>query len=379
MPDNGEITNLPVPVMVRTVRSRSGAALWILAWFAIVAAMYLGRSFFVPLLVGILGSYTLHPVVDWLTSRCIPRALAAAIVMAVLTGLLSWTAYSTSDDVAAMAEKLPDFARRLHASINKGGNATPTTLQNVQEAARELEKAAATATGEKVAVRAVPVAVAPPPSSFLRDYLVLETTMLAGVAAKIPLVLLLMYFLLAAGNQFRRKLVRIVGQSLSQKKDIVAILEEVEVQVQRYMLAMLVANILIALCTWAVFAALGVENAGVWGIAAGILHFIPYLGPLLISIASGVAAFLQFGTVMEAVMVAGAAGLVAAGIGTIFMTWLLSRFARVNSAMLFIALLFFGSLWGVAGVLLGAPLVAIAKVICDRVELFKPVGELLGH
>ena len=365
---------------MRAPRSRTAAALWILALFAIVAALYLGRSFFVPLVIGILGSYTLHPVVDWLTSRFIPRALAAGIVMAVLTGVLSWTAYTTSDDLAAMAEKLPDVARRLHDHIRQGAT-TPTPLQNVQEAARELEKAAATATGDKVPSpsRSAPVVVAPPPSTFLRDYLLLETTMLAGVAAKVPLVLLLMYFLLAAGNQFRRKLVRLVGQSLSQKKDVVAILEEVEVQVQRYMLAMLVANILIALSTWVVFALLGVENAGVWGVAAGVLHFIPYLGPTLLSITAGVAAFLQFGTVVKAVIVALAGGLIATAIGTIFMTWLMSRFARVNSAMLFIALLFFGSLWGVWGVLLGAPIVAIAKAVCDRIELMKPIGELLGR
>jgi predicted PurR-regulated permease PerM len=61
------------------------------------------------------------------------------------------------------------------------------------------------------------------------------------------------------------------------------------------------------------------------------------------------------------------------------MTWLQSRFARVNAAVLFIALLFFGWLWGVWGLLLGAPLVAIAKVICDRVEVLKPAGDLLGH
>ena len=60
------------------------------------------------------------------------------------------------------------------------------------------------------------------------------------------------------------------------------------------------------------------------------------------------------------------------------MTWLQSRVARVNAAVLFIALLFFGWLWGIAGVLLGAPLVAIARVVCDRVEALKPAGELLG-
>ena len=63
----------------------------------------------------------------------------------------------------------------------------------------------------------------------------------------------------------------------------------------------------------------------------------------------------------------------------IFTTWLQGRFAGVNPAVLFIVLLFFGWLWGVAGLLLGAPLLAITKVICDRVEFLKPFGELLGR
>jgi predicted PurR-regulated permease PerM len=114
-------------------------------------------------------------------------------------------------------------------------------------------------------------------------------------------------------------------------------------------------------------------------VAAGVLHFIPYLGPAVIAVSAGVAAFLQFGSLLQAFIVAGVSLLVAGLIGFAFMTWLQSRFARVNAAVLFIALLFFGWLWGASGLLLGAPLIAIAKVVFDRIESLKPVGELLGH
>jgi len=99
----------------------------------------------------------------------------------------------------------------------------------------------------------------------------------------------------------------------------------------------------------------------------------------LIALASGVAAFLQFGSAVHALAIAGVSLLIAGVIGLVFLTWLQSRFARINAAVLFIALLFFGWLWGVWGLLLGAPLVAITKVVCDRVESLKPVGELLGR
>ena len=165
----------------------------------------------------------------------------------------------------------------------------------------------------------------------------------------------------------------------SRQKETVNILEEIDVQIQRYLLVTLVSNILIGVCTWLAFRALGMEQAGAWGLAAGVLHFMPYLGPALIALASGVAAFMQFGSPLNALAVAGASLLVAGVIGLVFMTWLQSHFAHMNAAVLFIALLFFGWLWGVWGLLLSAPLVTIAKVICDRVESLKPVGELLGR
>jgi predicted PurR-regulated permease PerM len=206
-----------------------------------------------------------------------------------------------------------------------------------------------------------------------------QSALLFTVTAKTPIVLLLAYFLLALGEHFRRKLVQLVGPSLSRKKDAMRILEEIDVQIQRYLLATLGANVLVAIGTWLGFEALGMEQAGVWGVTAGVLHFIPYLCPVLFAIASGMAGFMQFGTALNAFTVAGVSLLVAAAVGSLIMTWLQSRFARVNAAVLFIALLFFGWLWGIWGLLLGAPLVAIAKVVCDRVESLTPPGELLGH
>jgi predicted PurR-regulated permease PerM len=99
----------------------------------------------------------------------------------------------------------------------------------------------------------------------------------------------------------------------------------------------------------------------------------------LFAIASGLAGFMQFGTASQALAVACVSLLVAMAVGTLAMTWVQSRLARLNAAVLFIALLFFGWLWGIWGLLLGAPLVAIAKVICDRVDSLKPAGDLLGQ
>ena len=379
--DGGEPLPAPVPAL-RVVRyTRTGVALVILAAIAVVAALFFARAFFVPLLIGILASYTLRPVVDWLRRFRIPQAIAAALVLVVLVTGVSWIGYALSDEVTVVIEKLPDAARRLRAKLTSTRSSVPTALQNVQEAANELQKAA-TDVAQKPGTRerrpTVVVAAATDSSAWFRDYALAQSALLLSIAAKTPIVLLLAYFLLASGDHFRRKLVLLVGPSLTRKKEVLAILEEVDAQVQRYLLVMLVSNALIALGTWLALEAMGMEQAGVWGVFAGVMHFVPYLGPVVVAIASGVAAFVQFGSLLVAVSVGGATLLIAGLIGMVFMTWLQSRVARVNAAVLFIAILFFGWLWGIAGVLLGAPLVAIARVVCDRVESLKPVGELLG-
>jgi len=359
---------------------------------ALVAALYLARGFFVPLLIGILASYTLHPMVDWLAHLRVPRIFGAALVLAAVVGGMTWIGVSMSDDAQVLIEKLPEAARKLRQDLNLARAGAPTALQNMQKAADEIQGAAsdAGAAPEKDAVAPKtpkPAARAAAPAAlprgaeptWLRDYTLAQSALLFSVVAQAPIVLLLTYFLLASGLHFRRKLVQLVGPSLSHKKDAVRILDEIDSQVQRYLFATLASNLLLGVGTWLAFLALGLDEAGVWGVAAGVLHFVPYLGPALIAIGSGVAAFLQFGSLVQAFGVAGVSLLIAGVIGFAFMTWLQSRFASVNAAVLFIALLFFGWLWGIWGLLLGAPLVAIAKVVFDRVESLNPFGELLGR
>ncbi len=281
----------------------------ILTVIAVVAALYLARAFFVPLLIGILASYALRPLVDWLKARRIPRAVGAALVLVVLVSGASWVAVSMEDGAASLIEKLPEAARQMRRLVGETRAAGPTTLQNIQEAATEIQGAAADAAERvKPARSARPLATARQgePSPWLRDYMLAQSALLFTVAAQAPIVLLLAYFLLASGEHFRRKLVQLVGPSLTRKKDAVRILEEIDTQIQRYLLATLGSNVLVGIGTWLALEALGMEQAGAWGVAAGVLHFIPYLGPILVAFGSGVAAFMQFGTAVSAFTVAGA-------------------------------------------------------------------------
>ena len=206
---------------------RSETALWILAFIAVIAALYLARAFIVPLLFGILVSYTLRPVVDWLERYRIPRALGAALVLGALISGVSWITFSLSADAATMAGKLPESARKLRQNLSSLSEGNWTAWHHVQQAADELRQVGADAGLESAATPAG-VATELGNSAWLQDFMLAQSTPLIAFTAQAPVVLLLTYFLLAAGSHFRRKLVQFVGPTLSQKKDAVRILEEVE-------------------------------------------------------------------------------------------------------------------------------------------------------
>jgi len=255
-----------------TRTSRTDPAVALLVLIALIGALYLARAFFIPLLIGILASYALRPAVDWLGKCRVPRAAAAALVLAAVVAGFSWIGFSLSDDAAAMVEKLPEAARTLRQGLSEARAGGPTALQSMQEAAKELEGAASDAAGAAKPAPRTSAAREAAPAAWLNDYLLAQSGLVMTVLAQAPIVLLLAFFLLAAGDHFRRKLLQLVGPSLAAKKDALRMLEEIDTQIQRYLLSTLVLNALVAAGTWLAFEALGVDQAPVWGLAAGVLQ-----------------------------------------------------------------------------------------------------------
>ena len=200
-----------------------------------------------------------------------------------------------------------------------------------------------------------------------------------GAVGQAIMVLFLTFFLLVGGDTFKRKLVRLSGPTLSKKKITVQIIDEIDASIQKYLFMLLVTNVLVGLLVWAAFAAIGLENAGAWAVAAGLLHVIPYLGPGVTAIATGMAAFMQTDSFAIALLVSGASLVIATLVGTFVTTWMTGRIAGMNAAAIFISLLFWGWLWGIWGMLLSIPIIVIVKVVSEHVEQLQPVAELLGE
>ncbi len=330
----------PVHDVVRVPLDVRSLALSILAAIAVVFALEWAQAFLISLLLGVLLAYTLNPPVAWLERIRIPRVAAALIVTIGAIGAFALGAYALRGQVQTVVTQL----------------AGPSPIA-----------------GQR------PTHVVIEPSKFkLGDFLLAGSKGALGGLGQATMVLFLAFFLLAGGDTFKRKLVRLTGPSLSKRKITVRILDDINHSIQKYLSMMLLTNVLVGMLAWAAFAALGLENAGAWAVAAGLLHVVPYLGPAVTAAAAGMAAFMQFDSFLMAALVGGVSMTIATLVGTFVTTWLTGRIARLNAAAVFVSLLFWGWLWGIWGMLLSIPIIVIAKVVSQHVEELQPVAELLG-
>jgi len=370
---------LPVHVNAR------GLTLGVIATVAFVFGLQWAKNFFVPLLLGIFIAYTLSPVVRWLERWHIKRAIGATAVTALILAGMALTAQRVQGEFLNIVDELPTLTHKVTRILTDGSDG-PSTIQQVQAAAAEIEQAAANAGGgakRAAPPRRAPAAAAtstPGGSNFrIMDWLLAGSVGLASFISQATMVVFLVFFLLLAGDTFKRKLVKLTGPSLTQKKVTVHILEDINTSIQNYMFMLLVTNVLLALLMWGALRAIGLENAGAWAIFAGVAHIMPYFGPLLITSVTGLVAFLQFESLRMVIFVAGASLALATLVGMVVTTWMTGKIAKMNPAAVFVSLLFWGWLWGMWGLLLGVPVVVVIKVVAERVEGMEVIAELLGE
>jgi len=368
-----EALAIRMPVDIRS------AALTVLAMLAVVMVLKIAAGMIIPIVLGILISYALDPVVGWMERIRIPRPISAAVVLLALVAGTCWLLYGLRSEGQAIVQKLPQAARRLRQSLETRGPTGSGAIQQVQKAATELEKAAdAAATPPPTPPGVTRVQVESPPFN-VTDYLLWGSIGVAAAIGQIMLVLFLVYFLLASGDLYRRKLVKIVGPSLTKKKITVQILADIDHQIAMFLLVEVFTSTIVAVATWLAFRWIGVEQAAMWGIAAGVFNSIPYFGPFVVTAGTAVVAIMQFGSVRMAILVSGVSLLITSVEGLLLTPWLTSRAMRMNAVAVFVGLLFWGWVWNVWGMLLAVPMLMVIKAVCDHVEDFKPIGELIGE
>jgi len=355
------------------------ACLMVLAFSAGAFMLRWASAVFIPLLLGLMLSYAMSPIVGRLQRWHVPRAISAgALMLGVLWGLGALTV-SLADDAAALIESLPDSAQKLGRALRTSRGPAEGPIEKVQRAAASLEQAAEdSAAAAPRSSKGVTRVQIERPRVNVKDYLWSSTPGLVGLLGEVTVVGFMAFFLVVSGDNFRRKMVRIAGPAFSRKKITLQVLDEITSQIQRYLLVQVAISVIVGVATWLVLLAIGVERAAVWGVAAALANLVPYLGSVVITVGVTLAAFLQF-DVLDTALVTGLATLAIHVVsGNLLTPWLTSRSSRLNPVAVFAGVLAWGWLWGIWGLLLGAPLLMVTKAVCDSIDALKPMGELLG-
>ena len=374
----------PSPTVV-DVPATGRLSLAVLASLAVVFMLQWGQSVFIPLAIGILMAYALEPFVAVLARIRVPRMIAAGLVLLVFVAVLGLGVYSLTGQTLQVVRQIPEAAQRIRERVTNRDKKNGALVE-VQKAATELQRTAEVASQQSETQGTVKTGVPPvqkvqivEPAFDARSYLIWGGTNLIGAAGQFAVLLFLVYFFLVTGDLYKRKIVKIAGPALWQKKLTVQILDEINQQISSFIRVQLFTSAVVAAATTTALWLLGVQQFIIWGLLAGIFNSIPYLGPFLVSGGLSIVAFMQFDSVEKALMVAGAAFLITSLEGFLLTPALMSRAARMNPVAVFVGLLFWTWIWGVWGAVLAVPMLMMLKAVCDHIEDLQPVGELLGE
>lgn len=362
--------------VLRGLNLRS-AALILLTSFVAVYFISWAQAVLLPVVVAIIISYTLDPLVSGLAGFRVPRPLGAALVLIVVVTTLAGASVPLHRETMAMLDKAPLAIEQFQRGEARSEPEEESVMEKAQTVAKKLEDSAREEEEKTDQPDVTRVKVVDEPFK-IREFLMQESSTIVVVVSQAFSALLLVYFMLAAGRLYKRKAVKLSGPSFASMRNTARIMNEFHFQVRRFLFVMLLSALFVGFFTWLAFFLLGVEQAIFWGVVAGLASAVPYLGPFLVFIGAGLAAFIQFGALDMAALVAGVSLVITSIQGNLLLPMLTSRVSSLNEIAIFIGLLFWGWLWGPIGLVIATPLLMIIKTLCDHVGKLKPLGELLG-
>jgi len=354
-------------------------ALSIIAALAVVVMLQYMQAVLIPIVLAILISYALWPVVATLSRIKVPQSIGAAVAVFTFVGVLGFGVWAFSDEAMSIIRDVPRATKMLReraTTHQRQSKSSASALQQVQEAAKEIDKAAAEASQPAVVTPGATQVEVVQPAFRVSDYL---GGNLLGFLGQFSLILFLVYFLLVTGDLYKRKIVKIAGPTLTKKKITVQILDDINRQIESFIKVQVLTSAIVAGATAFALWAFGVNHYVIWGLLAGVFNSIPYIGPILVSGGLAVVAFMQFDDVTKTLEVAGVAMVITSLEGFLLTPALMSRAAQMNPAAIFIGLLFWSWVWGVWGTILAVPMLMMIKSISDHVEDLQGVSELLGE
>jgi predicted PurR-regulated permease PerM len=361
---------------------RASGATTVLATLAVVATLWWGQRFLIPVVAGILLALLLVPLVTSgervLRSRVLATILSIALVLSVLVSASS----AFSGQLLRVAERVPEMMSLAAQRLGETNPRAQLLTMRARAALQELDAAAEALSDMKLErrpVRKVKVATRPPPAAdepaqpftegaaeALRTTAISGSGMLLKFAGDLAIVLFVTFFLLSGGAPLTERFLGLWGYDAATHRRARLALAECSRQVRIYAGVLLVTNAVIGLIVWAAFAASGLPDASGWGVTAAVLHVIPYLGMAVLTSLGAAESFLAHGTIASAFAMAAFIVLMSTLIGTLVTAWLQGRAARMNPAAVFIGLVFWGAIWGLWGLFLGPVLIVVIKVMAEH-------------
>jgi predicted PurR-regulated permease PerM len=341
------------------VRSLALTGLLVLA---VLYTMYFARAFLFPIVLAVLLDFLLSPIIRALKRVRIPEPVGAALVLIVGLGLLAGVLYSLAEPARSWISRAPASIHRIETQLRS----IRGPVEQVSRTAEQVE--AATHGGETG-----------PPEVVMRGPRLSERlfgttqSMLTGVLETI----VLLYFLLAVGDLFLQKLIKVLPQ-LQDKKKAVAIARETEAQISTYLFTATLVNVCVGVVVALVMTAVGMPNPMLWGALAALAEFVPYIGATALLATLTLAGLAIFPETSHALLVPASYLAVNFVQSNFIAPVILGRRLTLNPVAILVGLVFWWWLWGVGGAFVAVPLLVTFKIFCDHIEALAPIGEFLG-
>jgi predicted PurR-regulated permease PerM len=326
------------------------------------AAIYVASSIVLPVILAFALKLLLQPAVRVLERLHIPRAIGALVPILLVIGVLVGLVAGLSGPAATWAERLPQGIPRLEAHLV----ALKGPIEALQKVIQQAESVA-DAPGEKGSTIAV------------RRDLGLTGALFSGTRAILDGLLttiLVLYFLMVSGDTFLRRMVEVLPR-FRDKRQAVDISQQVEHDISAYLVTITAMNAVVGGATAAAMYLCGLGDPLLWGATAFLLNYIPILGPLFGTVIFLLAGMLTFDSLGWALLPPALYFGIHLVEGEALTPMLIARRFTLNPVLVILSLVFWFWMWGVPGAILAVPMLAILKIVCDRLRPLKALGHFL--
>lgn len=346
-----------MPGLIDDVRTVFLFGLFMLATLAVC---YAAAEIVLPIVLALILSLVFQPPLRFLERLYLPRIVAALVIVISLVALFFVIGYLLSGPIAAWITEIPKTIPKLQARLS-------LLSGPIKAAQRALEHLQNLAPG--TGPTPIPVQNSP-----LSERVLSEVRLLASGAFTMVLVL---FFLLIAGDRFLRRLVEILPR-FQDKRQVVDIAQQIEHDISAYLATITIMNTLVGIATGIAMWLCGLGSPVLWGTIAFLLNFVPVLGPT-----AGVVLFLAAGLVIIddpwlALLPPVLYLTIHVVEGETVTPMILAGRFTINPVLVIVSLIFWHWMWGVPGAILSTPMLAIAKIICDRIDRLRPVGHFIA-